>query len=161
MSDINVALTTTGHTVAVQDASEFLKVTKDADIPVCVANIGLGMFGFGINAEQFELRWAQICIEMAKTVQVDVEKKTVFVGEDPTDTNTGLVEYTELGQGLCASDFFRRWNETHTMVFEFSALNLKGDPLFAIKGIWMQDHWHDELTILSGETLHILSKHDV
>lgn len=37
MSDIHVALTTTGHTVAASE--EFLKVTKDADIPVCVANI--------------------------------------------------------------------------------------------------------------------------
>ena len=160
MSDIHVALTTTGHTVVMQDASEeFLKVTKDADIPVCVANIGLGMFGFGINAEQFELRWAQICIEMAKTVQIDTKKKTVFVGKDPTDTDTGLVEYTELGQNnICADDFFRRWNETHTMVFEFSAFNLNGESRFAIKGLWMRDHWHGELTILSGETLHVLSK---
>jgi hypothetical protein len=44
------------------------------------------------------------------------------------------------------------------MVFEFSAFNLNGEPRFAIKGMWIQDHWHGELTILSGETLHVLSK---
>lgn len=157
MDDIQVALTTTKHVVVLQNASEvLLNSTRDADIPVCVANTALGMYGPSSDVEEFELRGAQICVKMAKITQIISDKKTVFIGEDPSDLETALVDYTEQGNSVCANDFFKRWDETHSLLFEFSVFDLMGVSRFSVKGIWAEGCWQRKLTITSNETLHIV-----
>ena len=93
MSDIQVALSSTGHLVQVEGPPELTKLLKDYNYPVCVADIGLGLIGWGKDQERQELRLAQMCKEMAKTVFVDSKRRYVFVGKDPEIPESGLIEY--------------------------------------------------------------------
>ena len=177
MSDIRVALTTSAHLVLGPMPEQF----RQLNLPICCAEIGLGMFGYSESEkEKEELVVGQLCKEMAKEVFIDIEKKWVFIGVDHNDNETGLIDYTEQNNGECAKDFFTFWEKTHTLMLEFRAFNALPmifenkimDPqmgsgktfsplpnisdLFCIKGIWLINHWHS-LEILPSSKITIVS----
>lgn len=178
MSDISVALTTSAHVIVGDNLPD--KFT-DLCIPICCAQVGLGMFGFlGSEKERQELVFGEICKNMAKEVYVDTEKRWVFIGENHNDPQTGLIDYTEQDYRICAQDFFKYWDKYHCLMLEFRVFNpmhgadkdLTLDPLmgsgravlpedsdlFCLKGIWMLNHWKSldvyptsRITIIPGD----------
>lgn len=160
MSDIKVALSTTKHMLRTEEG---LNKIQALHVPVCSAQFFSGMFlGTGRDAEIMESSLAQTCMSMTKEVAVDSEKRTVFVAEDLKSIDTYLVEYTDSVKGEYSDDFFKRWDETHTMLFEFTALNWADKSgttkvVFSIKGCWIQDRWIN-IDVLASPTLHMISE---
>jgi hypothetical protein len=151
MSDINVALTTTRYIV--QSDTDFPKF----EIPICVATVGLGMLGFSPHEfEREEHNFSQICMNMAKIVHIDIEKQWVFIGEVPTDVETGLIDYTELRKTNFTQSFFQCWERLRTIYMEFQLFNplAKNKYLFVLNGIWDKNHWVHK-NIIPEPRLHI------
>lgn len=149
-SDIDVALTTTKHTLVAEGSSEdLLKLSA----PICVANMCLGTFGLEYRIEKL----SQTCRGMAKTVYINPEKKYIFIGENPAIPDTALVEYTEKDPREPAKDFFTQWENLHMLLFEFVLLDLKGKPLFVLKGLWNRNKWHS-LDIRKSPTFNVLKE---
>jgi hypothetical protein len=179
MSDIQVCLTTSSYILAGKNIPENF---EKYGIPVCTAEIGLGMFGYtGSEKEREEFVFGQICKKMAKEVFVDIEKRWVFVGEDHKDPETGLIDYTEQKYVQCVLDFFINWTKYHVLLMEFSVSNpLQGrksdltkiDPiagsgtsnfvppkdttLFCLRGFWEVDHWNS-LDVFPSANIKIVS----
>lgn len=152
MSDINVALTTTKHIVV---SDKPVPGLKETNTPICTANMGMGMFGFSSDLEREESNLANICFKMAKQVFIDSEKKYVFIGKDPQDPETALVEYTEEDSHIYAEEFFKQWDTLRTMLFEFTLFDMEGNARFTIKGLWDNDKWFS-LEIRTKPSLTIL-----
>jgi len=133
MSGINVSLSTTDY-IAI--GSEAL---KELSIPICVADMSMSLFGFP-NVENFEHFCSKICMEMAKTVVINSEKHTVFIGEDPSDEDSALVFFDEEPTDQYGKAFYTRWDECQTLLFEFQ-LKGTGEDRFSIRGLWVKDRW--------------------
>jgi hypothetical protein len=150
--NIDVMLSTTKYTLK----SDILELMKLSDIPVCVAEMGLGMFGFSTSLEPLEHHMANICMGMAKTVHVDSKTGYVFIGEDPAIPDTGLVEYTDDVHKPQSDNFFKRWDELHVMLFEFSVFSQNGEARFVIKGLWDKTKWHF-IEVIADQTIKTIS----
>lgn len=112
---------------------------EERDIAICCAYMGCGMFGFGADKEKEEHRLSLLCKEMAKTVAIS--KPDVFIGEDPKDLNSALVEYREEKQTPITESFFTQWEQYKLMLMEFQLVDLQGNPIFVLRGLWDKDHW--------------------
>jgi len=155
MSGIDVALSTTRHLAAFGGPPEMAEQFMRVNLPCCIARIGLGLFGSGM--EELEHRMAEISKNMAKLVHVDVVKKLVFIGENPEDEETGLVWYEEKNETNYTRDFFQRWRETETLLFEFHHLDMNGGgSRFVIKGLWTGGKW-EHLDIISSPKIEVLN----
>jgi len=160
MSDIGVSLSTTKHMLSTKEG---LNQIQALHVPVCSVQFLCGMLlGSNREAEIMEASMAQMCMSMTKEVAVDSEKRTVFVAEDLKDIETYLIEYTDSVKGEYADDFFKRWDETHSMLLEFTAFNWGNKSgatkaIFSIKGCWILDRWIN-IDILASPTLNILCK---
>jgi hypothetical protein len=137
MSTISVSLSSTKHTLA-GTSPDLINSLHQCVFPVCVAEMGLGLFGFN---ERDELGISTLCKNMAKTVYVDSEKQYVFIGENPQIPESALVEYTEQIKTTFTESFFCQWNSTHCMIFEFNCIGTKGTSVFCLRGIWVNDKW--------------------
>ena len=151
--NINVMLSTTKYTLKSDIPIEFMTIS---DIPVCVAEAALGLLGFSTGLELFEHQMAASCVEMAKTVHIDSKTNFVFIGEDPAFLETGLVEYTNDINKPQTESFFKRWDELHIMLFEFTLFGQNGEARFAIKGLWDKTKW-DSLEVIANQTIKTVS----
>lgn len=141
MSDIKVALSSTGHVLQIDGPPELTNLIKEQNYPVCVADLGMGIFGPSRRGqEQEEHQISQMCMAMAKKVFIDREKKYVFIGEDPKIPETGLIEYTSDVDGPCSDSFFRQWDLLKSLFMEFNVIGMK-EPLFSLRGLWVVDEW--------------------
>ena len=138
MSDITVVLSTTKSIIASDLPDE--KGVKDLDCPVICASMGLGLSGFGTGLEQEEHKLAQICKEMAKTVLVSSPR--VFIGEDPSQGDTALIEYfVENSDNSIYQHFFEQYAKMKMLFMEFQVFGIGGKPIFSLKGLWVTDCW--------------------
>ena len=142
MSDITVVLTTSKFLLASGGNSDTFEKLKAQNIPMCIAYMGLGMFGGANEMERLELEFSEICKSMAKTVHVDPQKRYVFVGENAEDSTTGLIDYSDNVFDEAADEFFSQWHKLKCMTMEFNALDLNNKPIFSLKGMWSIDRWH-------------------
>lgn len=133
MSGLNVALSTTDYLAVGSEA------LKELSLPVCVADMSMGLFGFP-NVENFEHFCSEICKDMAKTVVINSEKHTVFIGEDPSDEDSALVFFDEEPKDQYGKAFYSRWDECQILLFEFQ-IKGTGEDRFCIRGLWVKDHW--------------------
>jgi hypothetical protein len=136
--NIDVYLSTTGNTVL----SNFPDgLVETANMPVCIAKGA--MFCFGGDVEFFEHIMSKTFMGAAKMVHVDPEKRYVFVGENPEVEETGVVVYTNDGEGTgeYADQFFQRWKETQSMILQFYLYDNQRQPRFVILGFWNNGKW--------------------
>jgi hypothetical protein len=136
MSQISVLLTTSKYATLI-NATELNESYQKFNIPICKAKIGLGMFGFGPELEQQEHSFSEICKDMAKQVWIYPETQTVRIGMDETDNEQDLVTYQVEKPSCYTEEFFKRWQEIHCLLFEFSVFDQEGSPRFALKGLWL------------------------
>jgi len=142
MSNVTVALTTTRHIVD-QEESDADIVRQN--IPICVAAMSVGLIG---DVEHMEMATSQALLGSCKVVHVDSGRRSIFIGEDPDQPESGILEYTEeRPDNQMAADFFTRWDVTHQMVLEFQVWNYSieerksTDIRFALMGYWAADRW--------------------
>lgn len=140
MSDIKVALSSTKHIVKMEGPEELTALIQEKDFPICTADMGMELYGWGKDLEREELHIAEMCKDMAKTVFVDLKTRYVFVGENPADPETGLIEYTDNVNGHCSDSFFQQWGLLNSMFLEFNVVSIKG-PMFTLRGLWIIDSW--------------------
>lgn len=152
MSSIRVALTTTKYVANSMVPEEKLK--RD-NIPVCVAECGMAVFA-GPDKEYMEHVIAQGCKKMAKTVSIDSRNRTVFIGEDPRDLQSALVEYKEEGTSDYCKSFFERWDDLNVLVFIFQNTDVSSNSCaFCLRGIWVNNHW-ESLDVFTSSNIHIV-----
>jgi len=146
---IHVALTATKFILATDGAPEKI---QGLNAPVCTAE----MKTFIDKAS--EDRMAELCHSMAKEVYIDIDKRFVYIGENHLLPECSLVEYTEHDPHKYALEFFKRWKKLQMLMFEFTLQDLKGKPIFALKGIWDINKWHS-LNINKGNpALNVLKR---
>lgn|GEM_PF-4358568 len=144
MSNISVALSTTKF-ISVPKSDTGGDVLRrrmiENNIPTCISQLGLGLFGFGADKEWFEHISAQSCLSMVKTVSIDPKLRTVFIGVDPSNEETGLVIYQEMRDSDYVKEFFLRWEQTKMLLFEHHCIGFDGKPIFVLRGFWDTNHW--------------------
>lgn len=141
MSDIRVSLTSTGYLKEYGGGEHSETLIWKNNIPVCVAEFGMMMFGG--DREWFEHTLAQSMLRMAKVIQIDVDSKSLFIGEDPHKEDTGLVVYRECNSSNeYAKEFFRRWSEVESLVMQLHVFGAGHEVMFSIVGLWVKGAWH-------------------
>jgi hypothetical protein len=79
-------------------------------------------------------------MEMSKHVEIDVDKRTIIIyGKNKNDD--AIVLYEDLKRDDHSDEFFKRWTETQSLIFEFQVHNLKNVAVFAIRGLWLDNKW--------------------
>lgn len=139
-----------GSSASEEKETEFWK----ANIPVCIAEMGLMMYNFGHDAEAFEHSFAQSAKSMVKAVAIYPDKRTIFIGEDPRVLETAMVDYTNNQKNKYADAFFQRWIETKHMIYQHHFIGNENKSLFSLIGIWVVDRWQ-YLEIKPKGTIHI------
>ena len=156
MGDIQVALSSTEHILQLDGPPEWAELLKKQNYPVCVADMGMLIFGSGQEQEEHHI--AELCKGMAKTVFVDKKKQYVFIGENPEIPDTGLIEYTNDVESSCSNSFFKQWGLLKSLFLEFNVIGK--EPLFTLKGLWIINEWkfleifpHSSITIVPPKKL--------
>jgi len=109
-----------------------------ANIPLCIVKMLFGIHK--TNTEQAEHEISLKCMDMSKNVDVDVDKKTVIIyGENKE--HDALVIYESLQDNEYSNEFFKRWIETKTLLFEFQVRDLNNVDIFSIRGLWTNNKW--------------------
>jgi hypothetical protein len=141
MGNIMVYLTTTKFCVASDIVFDNFKTVNSLDIPVCSVQSSLLAFGCSKSEDEvFENDMFKICKEMAKFVIV--KEKSIYIGDDPNaKTDTGLVEYEVDKWSNFSVQFFKRWNQTRTLLFEFVLYNNFNEVRGCLKGFWNLNSW--------------------
>jgi hypothetical protein len=106
------------------------------------------------NSEYAEHVTSSIAKEMTKEVYVDSSRNYIFVGEDHNIEQTGIVVYSPLNLNGYETEFFKRWNEIKTLMFEYQVFGVDKKDIFIIKGLWIQDHWKF-LDVFPSSRIHI------
>lgn len=160
MSEISVSLSSTEHILAIKGSSpQFLSAARRQNYPLCIAQMCLGLFGWGPDLEYQEHVMANLCKSMAKTVHVNSKNQYVFIGRDPNTPDSGLIEYTENSPNPSSNSFFSQWDNLHSLVMEFNVVGMKLEPLFCIKGLWVIDKWVN-LDVYTKSSITVVSSHE-
>ena len=132
MSDLTVVLTTSKF-------SQFPGIFPDniqiLNVPICMSSFNLLFFGSTVG---FTEQFAEICKSMAKKVEIDSKTKSLWIYD--TTKEEGLVCYQEFANTCYTQDFFKRWETTQFLLFEFQVFGIKS-TLFVLRGLWEKDHW--------------------
>lgn len=155
MCTIDVYLTTTKwtHISKIEDID-----IANMDVPVCVAKMGMGMFGFNLHdKEESEHKWSDVCKIMAQHVVVDVVNRSIYIGEyEHFIPNAALVEFQSQSKSAYSDNFFKRWTETKTLLFEFTVIDLSSQqPSFCLRGLWINNSWQS-LNVVPTNNLTII-----
>ena len=146
MMDLAVALTSTKYALVTEEGDNTLEIEMILqDAPVCVAEMYLEVEDV---TEDLVKNISTNISTAIDAVEIDSDLKTVFIGSDPLDETTGLVVYQQVNPGKQALSFFERWEETHTLIFEFcvkrkdkTGKNL--GPIASVRGIRVGEVWKD------------------
>jgi len=154
--DIKIILTSTKHIIQSEMPQELLEQIRDWNLPMCMAEMGMSLYGFGKNLEREELNFAQLCMGMCKVVHVDPEKRFLFIGGNIQEETSALVEYTDNVRDFNSDAFFTQWKVLKGLFFEFQVVDpMKRDSIFCIKGIWYNDKW-EYIDIFSDGNIKII-----
>ena len=128
---LTVYLSTTKFSVADNEG------LSSMNVPICVAQIGIIRIGFSLQEKEvYEHKFSVLCEKMAEFVKIDTKLKTVKI----FDAESFLIDYQEEKDTEYSEEFFKRWEETHILLFEFQVYSLK-ENLFTLKGLWDTNQW--------------------
>jgi len=139
---IEVCLTTTGFAVITgtknipQEIEGLIQ-----DIPVCSAFMKRYL---STVIPSFTTLLHESLIHTLKTVVIDSEVQTIFVGEDPGVEETALVLYQNDIESPYTKSFFERWDKIRSLLFEYTIIrtDITGKNigiLTCISGYWAND----------------------
>lgn len=149
--NIDVALTTTKHILAINKGSP--NELQKLNAPICTAQMTAP------SSKIDEKRMAQMCKDMAKTVYINPEQMTVYIGEGMHTQEGALVEYTETNSHEFTKEFFEQWKRLQMLMFEFVMLNSNNKPIFSLRGIWDKGKWHNLAIHHGSPALKVLKRY--
>jgi hypothetical protein len=148
--DIRASLTTSKFSLYSIDVGFNHTAFVKMNLPICVAESHL----ISLYNEKIEHDASIMAKEMVKEIFVDSSKKYFFIGEDHNNEMTALICYSVEHNGLYEQEFFKRWDEIRSLLFEFQVFGKNGEDIFVIKGLWLKDKWHF-LDVFPSSKLHI------
>jgi len=139
IDDIYVALSTTAFTILSNFGEKESQEIREMEVPICSVMMSTQLFeGKSIMQKAFMMADAK---DMAETISIDHDKQSVYIGKSSLEETDALVDYTHKGGGKPPKEFFKRWKEKQTLMFEFDVLNYKKENVFCIRGLWILDGW--------------------
>jgi len=138
---IEVALTTTGYiNISGSENSPNEIELLILDIPVCVVNISAMLLNINDTLRSII---NESLLSSFNVVHIETFGKNVFIGNDPDIEETGMVIYHEESCNPQSEGFFKRWEETETLLFEFSILSLSTPVrlVTCLSGLWAHGSW--------------------
>jgi len=139
---ISVCLTTTGFVVVTETENTPCEIEGlIQDIPVCSAFTGMYL---STIPPSFTTLLHESFIETLKTVVIDSEVQTVFIGKYPEVEETALISYQNKIKSPSTKSFFERWDEIRSLFLEFTIIkmDLTGKSLgtlACVSGYWSND----------------------
>jgi hypothetical protein len=156
-SDIQVALTTTEYSFVTQDGDNKMEIDLIIkNIPVLVAESFMYLTEL---PDELKRRINTAISTKLDVVDINSNLRTVFIGEDSTREETGLVLYQDLKCSPQTDAFFKRWDETGTLIYEYTIIriDLTGNKIgiiACIRGVRVHNNWV-RLEIVDEPNLHI------
>lgn len=160
MLDAKVALATTEHVLITEDGDNEMEINLILqNTPVLVSETN--MYFPEITPDLMSRIHHSLTTGM-DVVDINSNLMSVFIGEDPEKEETGMVIYQEFSDNPTIKDFFRRWDETHTLIFEFTLRRVGANQedlgvIACSRGIRVGDKWV-KLEIIKEPTIHVNEK---
>jgi hypothetical protein len=157
MIDAKVALATTEHVLITEGGDNEMEINLILqNTPVLVSETD--MYFPEITPDLMSRIHHSLTTGM-DVVDINSNLMSVFIGIDPEVEETGMVMYQEFSDNPTIKAFFQRWDETHTLIFEFtlnrvSATRENLGVLACVKGVRVGDKWV-RLGIVKEPTIHI------
>jgi hypothetical protein len=153
MADLIVALTTT----------EFVSITEGGDtpteidlftynIPVCVAEMVMDFPPILPNGYLFRIHSA--LTSNIDCIDINSNLGTVFIGKDKNEETTGLIVYQDIKNTPPTRAFFKRWDETETLMMQYTIFNRFNKVVCCVRGYWAKGSWI-KLSVIPEPTIHI------
>lgn len=143
--DLAVSLTTSGRVLIQEGVSDTHVNMLVADLPVLVAEVRMP---FPEITGSLRGKVGIAIISSVEKVYISSDIRRVFIGQDPDNEETGLVSYDDYDETEATNNFFRRWDETQSLIFEYTAIGIndKGKDIGIIacaSGFYSQEIWKD------------------
>jgi len=157
MLDISVALTTTEYSFITEGGDNQMEIDLILqNVPVLVAETSMY---FSSIPDDLRKQIHNAISTKVDTVDINSNLRTVFIGEDIEREETGLVLYQDLKQSPRADAFFKRWNEIHTLIYEYTikSIDISGKEngiIACVRGVRVGSTWI-RLEIVDEPNLHI------
>lgn len=143
LDDLAVAISTSGRSIIQEGeiTDTFLNLVI-GDIPVVVAE-----FRMYLPKVDKELKDNIDSVLMnINTVYVNSDIRKVFIGQDINIDDTALVLYYSDEDTEAHNKFFKRWEETETLIFEYSLIRINGDGkdkgiISCVSGLYSKGKW--------------------
>ena len=140
MTKITVSLTTTkfAYTTDVQDKLQQHQL-QQSNLPICYVESFWNIFSSS-SPEQLEHEMSLACKNMVKDLQVNSHLKTVMIGVNLRNPTTLLVEYQQNEEQQFSTEFFKRFDDTKTLILQFVFFNNE-KIVFTLRALWVHDKW--------------------
>lgn len=157
---------TRGSCMGIIDVTVFLNSTRnlmtgqeslrERDLPLCCTIMKFDKPMKKIN----KMRLERICHGMARVVYINPAKKYFFIGENPENSETALVEYNIQKSNQYGDLFIERWETMKKLFFELNVYAKKMEYLFTLTGLWdgLEKRW-TSLTTSKNRTI-VTTKQD-
>jgi hypothetical protein len=155
--DISVALTTTEYSFITDGGDNQMEIDLILqNVPVLVAETSMY---FSSISDDLKKQIHNAISTKVDTVDINSNLRTVFIGENIEKEETGLVLYQDLKHSPRADAFFKRWDEIHTLLYEYTikSIDLTGKEngiIACVRGVRAGNTWV-RLEIVDEPNIHI------
>jgi hypothetical protein len=144
MIDAKISLTTTAHTIITEggnNESEINLVVKNIPVIAVWSSLRIPLMTDEIRENICKNLYTGI-----DAVEINSNLRKVFIGSDHAKEETGLVVYQDFMETSRINDFFRRWDETNSFIFEYTLRRLGTfdedlGVIGCLRGLWINNCW--------------------
>jgi hypothetical protein len=157
LMDTSVALTTTEYSFITESGDNQREIDLILqNVPVLVAETSVY---FSSLPDDLRGHVRNIISTGIDTVDINSNLRTIFIGKDIEREETGLILYQELKHSPMVNAFFKRWDEIHTLLYEYTVRSIdifgKENGIIAcVRGVRVDDSWVI-LEIINEPSIHI------
>ena len=159
--DVNVVLTTSSTLKLILPPHEMNPIIENKkeeftdlmsiNFPVCLAKQQIEIISGDPNL-------AVECLtepikDLAEIVAIDHRMRTVYVGKNNPNYDSGLIIYSDDRPLNIVRNFFQRWRETEELFLEYQILN-DDNFLFCLRGYWLRTKWESLDTYTTTAIIH-------
>lgn len=156
-ADFKVALTTSSYTVITDGGDNTTEIDlMIEDVPACVCELKAD---FPIRVSlKYKIRLKQTLLSYLKVLEINSDLRSIFIGLDPEDDLTSLVEHHSFESTPRTDNFFKRWDEAHILMFQYTIRREQDDcVIVCMRTIYKNDQWQGTIFI-KKPTLTVVSK---
>ena len=151
-ADFKVALTTSGFTVITDDGDNATEIDiMIDDIPACVCELKTDL-PLTIT-KNYITRVKTTILNYLKILDINSNLRSVFIGLDPEDDLTSLVSFHSFDSTTRIDRFFKRWDETQILMFQYTIKREQDGYVVACMGTLYRDGQWQGTRFLKEPTL--------